>query len=88
MPEKQDAARASRARKFKKEDGRLDLSGDARENWNKYRAYADTIGTHFFAADGTRAKIKSAEFADGEFRVLRVIPASGSEMSYADFVRP
>ena len=86
-PRKQDDARATRARKFTKDDGRLDLSGDARENWNKYRAYADTIGTHFFTEDGTRVKIKSAELASGQFRVLRVVPEGKTEMSYVDFLR-
>jgi methionyl-tRNA formyltransferase len=86
VPQKQDDAHATRARKFKKEDGRLDLSAPALENWNKYRAYADTIGTHFFTEDGTRVKITNAEFAKGEFCILSVIPEGKREMPFADFV--
>ncbi len=81
----QDESHATHSGKFKKEDGRLDLTADALENWNKYRAYADTIGTYFFTEDGTRVKIKDAEFALGEFRVLRVTPEGKSEMSYEEF---
>lgn len=85
-PQPQDPSRATRAYKIKKEDGQLDLSASGEENWNKYRAYADTIGTFFFRG-GTRVKITSAEFAKGEFRILRVIPEGKKEMSYADFSR-
>ena len=85
VPRVQDSARATRARKFKKEDGCLDLADDARENWNKYRAYADTIGTHFFTASGPRVKIKSAECAEGTFRVLSVVPEGKSEISLQEF---
>lgn len=85
-PTPQDASLATRAYKLKKEDGELDLTADAHANWNKYRAYADTIGTYFFK-DGKRVKITNAEFARGEFRVLSVIPEGKREMSYDDFAR-
>lgn len=80
-PVAQDASAATRAYKIKKEDGQLDLSAAGIENWNKYRAYADSIGTYFFE-NGKRMKITSAEFAMGEFRVLRVIPEGKREMAY------
>ncbi|MCR4334067.1 MAG: methionyl-tRNA formyltransferase [Patescibacteria group bacterium] len=80
-PVAQDAARASRARKLAKEDGLLDLTAPAQENWNKYRAYADSIGTYFFE-NGKRMKIISAENAAGVFRVLRVIPEGKRETEY------
>mgnify|MGYP001592810592 FL=1 len=79
----QDAALASRAYKIRKEDGLLDLAAPAEENWNKYRAYADSIGTYFMQ-NGKRMKITSAEFAKGVFRVLRVIPEGKREMNYQD----
>ncbi|TSC65092.1 MAG: methionyl-tRNA formyltransferase [Parcubacteria group bacterium Gr01-1014_91] len=81
-PVVQDASRASQARKIRKEDGLLSLDAPAEENWNKYRAYADSIGTYFFE-NGKRMKITSAEFAGGKFRVLRVIPEGKREMGYA-----
>ncbi len=85
-PTPQDAALATRAYKLKKEDGLLDLSGDPKENWHKYRAYADTIGTYFFA-DGKRVKITNAEPAKGGFRVLSVIPEGKREMRFEDFLK-
>src|SRR3989344_2467955 len=81
MPIKQDSVRATRAYKIKKEDGLLSLDSPAEENWNKYRAYADSIGTYFYG-NGKRVKITLAEFASGKFRVLRVIPEGKREMDY------
>lgn len=85
-PVVQNASQATRAYKIKKEYGLLDLTASAEENWNKYRAYADSIGTYFFE-NGKRMKITSAEFALGEFRVLRVIPEGKREISFADFAK-
>ena len=91
-PVPQDHSKATRAYKIKKADGELDLAAPAQENWHKYRAYADTIGTYFFSAKGgpasggenkkIRMKITSAEFASGKFRVLRVIPEGKAERDY------
>ena len=83
MPTKQDSARATRAYKIKKEDGLLSLDAPAEENWKKYRAYADNVGTYFIK-DGKRMKITLAEFTKGEFRVLRVIPEGKREMTYTE----
>ena len=83
-PTPQDSALATRARKLKKEDGLLSLDAPARENWNKYRAYADTIGTYFIQ-NGKRIKITKASFRDAQFIVERVIPEGKREMEYADF---
>lgn len=84
-PVPQDDSQASHSGKFKKEDGRLDLSAPAIENWNTYRAYADTIGTHFFTENGTRVKIASAKLEGGRFVVERVIPEGKQEMPYETF---
>lgn len=85
-PIPQDASLASRTRKLRKEDGLLSLDASAETNWNTYRAYADTIGTYFLKKD-KRVKITGAEFAKGEFRVLRVIPEGKREISFADFAK-
>ena len=81
VPVAQDPARATRAGKLKKEDGLLDLGAPARENWNKYRAYADTIGTYFFDK-GKRVKITKASFKNSQFIIERVIPEGKREMDY------
>lgn len=86
IPIPQDASRASRAKKLKKEDGLLSLSAPAEENWNKYRAYADTIGTYFLNAE-KRIKIIAASFKNNQFIIERVIPEGKREMAYTDFAR-
>ncbi|MFZ3044180.1 MAG: methionyl-tRNA formyltransferase [Minisyncoccia bacterium] len=80
-PTPQDASLATRAYKLKKEDGLLTLDAPAEENWNKYRAYADSIGTYFFE-NGKRMKITAASFKNGKFTIERVIPEGKNEMSY------
>lgn len=82
VPVRQDASRATHAYRVKKEDGLLLLDAPAKENWNKYRAYADTIGTYFFER-GKRMKVAKASFKGGEFVIERVIPEGKREMNYA-----
>ena len=85
QPVPQDASRATRTRKLKKEDGLISLDASAEENWNKYRAYADTIGTYFFdppTGGGKRIKITAATLRNGEFIIERVIPEGKREMAY------
>ncbi len=80
-PIQQDFARASRAHKLKKEDGLLSLSAPAEENWNKYRAYADSIGTYFIKNE-KRVKIIKASFKNEKFIIERVIPEGKRETNY------
>ncbi|MCX6787193.1 MAG: methionyl-tRNA formyltransferase [Candidatus Kaiserbacteria bacterium] len=80
-PRSQDASLATRSHKIKKEDGFLELDAPAEENWNKYRAYADSIGTYFFK-DSKRMKITAASFKNNKFIVERVIPEGKREMAY------
>jgi methionyl-tRNA formyltransferase len=80
-PAPQDSSQATRAHKIKKEDGLLALDAPAEENWNKYRGYADSIGTYFFEK-GKRMKITEAALENGKFVVKRVIPEGKKETSY------
>lgn len=82
-PTKQDSALATRAYKIKKEDGFLSFDAPAEENWNKYCAYADSIGTYFFK-DGKRMKITKASFKNNKFIIERVIPEGKREMAYTE----
>ena len=82
----QDATQATRAKKIKKEEGELTIPGNNRENWNKYRAYAEWPGTHFFR-DGKRVKITKARFENDAFVIEHVVPEGKNEMDYADFLR-
>jgi methionyl-tRNA formyltransferase len=82
VPVKQDEFRASRSQKLKKEEGLLSLDDSTEVNWNKYRAYADSIGTYFFQR-GKRLKITKASLTNGKFIIERVIPEGKREMEYA-----
>lgn len=81
IPRPQDAAGATHARKLKKEDGLISLDAPAEENWNKYRAYADTIGTYFMEG-GKRMRITKASLRNGVFAVERVVPEGKRETDY------
>jgi methionyl-tRNA formyltransferase len=81
VPEQQDASQATRAYKIKKEDGLLDITAEDTENWYKYRAYADSVGTYFFENE-KRLKITSASCKNGKFVVERVIPEGKREVPY------
>ncbi|MSU74289.1 methionyl-tRNA formyltransferase [Candidatus Kaiserbacteria bacterium] len=81
VPVPQDASLATRSGKLKKEDGLLSLDAPGEENWNKYRAFTDSIGTYFFE-NGKRMKIIKASFAHGKFTIERIIPEGKNEMAY------
>ena len=86
----QDNSLATRCKKIKKENGLLDLSGDAQNNWNKYRAYAESPGTYFFVEKNekpVRMKLVTASYTDGAFRPERVIPEGKFEQLFADYVK-
>lgn len=85
----QDHTQATFAKKIQKEERELSLSGDAQKNWNKYRAYAEAPGTHFFVEkNGVRVRVKivTATFKDGVFIPLRVTPEGKKEMDYSIFL--
>jgi methionyl-tRNA formyltransferase len=86
----QDEAHATHSGKISKEEGLLDLNDDARLNWNKYRAYAESPGTYFYMdRNGTqvRVKIKTARFENGRFIPDRVVPEGKKETNYADLIQ-
>lgn len=81
-PTPQDHAQATFAKKIPKSEGELDLAGDALLNWNKYRAFAESPQTYFFL-DGKRVKIKTAQFENGVFTPLRVVPEGKPETDFS-----
>ncbi len=89
--EPQDESRATYTKKFSDEDALVDLSGDARENFLKIRAFDKNPRAHFFAQgkDGRRIRvgIAGAELQNGTLVITRVIPEGKKEMPYADFLR-
>ncbi len=88
IPIQQNHSLVSHTKKIQKENGLLSLDAPAQVNWNKYRAYADGIGTYFFE-NGKRIKIIKASLknlpdskAGGKFIIERVIPEGKREMNY------
>lgn len=74
------------AKKFSKEDGRVDLN-EAPENLDrKFRALTPWPGIYFFTEDGRRVKITAARLENGRFVISRVIPEGKKEMDYSDFL--
>ncbi len=86
-PTPQDNEEATYSAKIKKEDGLLDLAGDARKNLLKIKAFARWPRAHFFA-DGKRIIVTDATLdEEGKLKILKVIPEGKKEMPYEDFLR-
>lgn len=86
----QDSTHATHAGKIDKSEGELDLSGDALQNWNTYRALAESPGTYFFVNRSdkqVRVKIVTASYGGTHFMPLRVVPEGKNEMNFTDFIR-
>lgn len=89
-PREQDHAAATFSHFFKKEDGEIDLGGDAYVNLLKIRAFDGWPGAYtFFArnAKKIRVRITEAHLSDGLLVLDRVVPEGKAEMLYADFAR-
>src|SRR3989338_10680008 len=85
-PVPQNGSLASVCKKIKKEDGLIDLEGDAQKNYNKFRAYAVWPRTFFFK-NGKRIIITDAALEGGEFKIKKVLPEGKKEMKYEDFLK-
>lgn len=87
----QDDTLATRAKKIRKEDGELTLAGGSdEENWRKYRAYAESPGTYFYAEKhGTRirVKIREAVLLGDAFTPTVVVPEGRAALPYEEFLR-
>lgn len=95
QPREQDHAKATFTRRFKKEDGLLDLSGDARANLLKIKALEGWPGTFAFferpgrasASKSIRVAILNAHLEGGKLIIDTVKPEGKGAMAYADFLR-
>ncbi|MBL7045721.1 MAG: methionyl-tRNA formyltransferase [Parcubacteria group bacterium] len=86
-PKEQNHNKATFSKKIKKEDGLLDLSASARENFLKIKAYEGWPGTYFFTDKGVRVKVTDAVLENGELKITRVVPEGRREMSYEEFLK-
>lgn len=84
-------AQATFVKLVKKEDGLIDLNGDAEENYRKVLAYSTWPGAHFFfktkMGRNLRVVVKEAKVVGGKFTPTRVIPEGKKEMVWEDFLR-
>ena len=88
QPQNHDIATVSK--RFKKEDGLLDLEGNARANYLKIRAFDGWPGTYTFSErNGKRIRVQiiDAELQGEKLVIKTVKPEGKKEMAYADFVR-
>lgn len=87
----QEHENATFTRKIQKEDGRIDLAGDAYANYLKFCAYDGWPGifTEYQKKDGTKVRIKitDAVYIDATFVPTKVVPEGKKEMSFEDFLR-
>ncbi len=89
-PTEQDHAKATFTKKISKEDGHITLTDLPRQNYLKYLAYQPWPGTYFFThrkGKEIRVVIKKASFENGTFKIERVVPEGGKEMSYEELLR-
>lgn len=88
-PVPQDESHATYCTKIKKENGLLDINGNALENYNKYRAFFGWPGVYFFTKKNgadIRVKITKARYENNSFIIERVIPEGRKEVSYSEFL--
>lgn len=78
----QNHAKATFTKKITKQDGEIKLVDDAVLNYRKYRALSPKPGCYFFNASGKRVIIKKAQFKNGKFTPLRVVPEGHKETNY------
>lgn len=86
IPIPQDPSAVTHVGKIEKTEGELTLGVDDAENWRKYRAFAESPGTYFFLQRDSkkmRVKIKTAQFEQGVFTPLRVVPEGKKETDFS-----
>ncbi|MFA5773181.1 MAG: methionyl-tRNA formyltransferase [Candidatus Paceibacterota bacterium] len=89
-PKVQDEKEATYCSKINKEDGEIDIDGNPKKIYNKYRAFYGWPGTYFFVTKHNkkiRVKIKEAVYENNLFIIKRVTPEGKKEINYEDFLR-
>jgi len=89
-PTPQDHSSATYCKKIKKEDGLLDLTGDALENFRKIQAFNVWPRTHFFievSGKKMRVIITEAKLHKGKLVVKKILPEGQNEMRYEEFLK-
>ncbi|MBP9710698.1 MAG: methionyl-tRNA formyltransferase [Candidatus Pacebacteria bacterium] len=86
-PEVQDETMATFTKKFSSNDALIDLSGNAREQLLKIRAFDKNPRAFYIDQNGKRIIITEADIVDGKLEILKVIPEGKKEMEYKEFLK-
>jgi methionyl-tRNA formyltransferase len=86
-PEPQDESQATYTKKFSSEDALIDITGNAREQLLKIRAFDKNPRAFYIDPSGKRVIITEAEITDGKLEILKVIPEGKKETTYTEFLR-
>jgi len=81
---------ATYCKKIKKENGLININGNAMENYNKYRAFIGWPGVYFFVKINNkdiRVKITKAKLENDSFVIEQVVPEGKKEINYGDFLK-
>ncbi len=81
-PKEQNHSLATFSKKFKKEDGLVDLNDDGYQNYLKYCAFDGWPRVYYFDQNGKRIIITDAELNDNKFIIKRIIPEGEKERDY------
>lgn len=90
VPIIQDESLTTHCAKIKKEDAEININGDAKQNYNEYRAFSGWPNTYFFVekqGKKIRVKITKAKYENNSFIIERVVPEGKKEIDYKEFVR-
>lgn len=88
--QEQDHTKATYTKKFTKEDGLIDLSGDPTMNFRKVQAFDVWPKAYFFTerhGKQIRVAVTDAELTGGNLVIKKVLPEGKKEMNYEDFLR-
>ena len=92
-PQEQDHEAATYCGRWQKGENELEIdpfnlpAGEAgRHAWQLINAWAG-IGDTYFIHKGERVKIRQAELASGQLRLIRVTPADKPDMAFGDYLQ-
>lgn len=86
----QDHSVATFTKKFRKEDGLINLGDDPYQNFRKIQAFHEWPQAFFSAKHNgrdIRVKITEASYSEGVLTIDKVIPEGSKEMPYSDFLK-
>jgi methionyl-tRNA formyltransferase len=90
IPVSQNHSQATYTKKIKKEDGLLDLGGDAEENFRKIQAFNVWPRAYFFHKPNgkkMRVIVTDAALENGELIIKKVLPEGQDEINCEEFLK-